>query len=536
MVSKIFFVKTVVSGILFCTPFASAQTTHPQPITATKQFAPLTEAEIKKTVESALEVFHTPGLALGIVQGGQVKFAGGFGIRDIKSGANVDEKTLFRIASTSKAFTAAALAILVDDGVLHWDDKVIDYLPDFRMSDAWVTREFTIRDLLTHRSGLGLGAGDLMLWPEPSGFTRKEIIHNLRYLKPVSSFRSRYAYDNLLYIVAGEVVAKASGSSYENFVQKRIMDRLDMGCYAGKIPKYKRGNIAIPYGYIEDGIKEITRNKISGAITASQAAGGLVCNGQGMNIWMLTQLGGGLGPNGKRIFSKKQRDEMWKSQTILHVSNFEREFDNTHFKTYALGWRKDDVHGYEVISHTGTLSGMQAYVVLVPELDLGIAILNNGSNYGVRNGVMQSILKAYMGQEKRDWVDFYHERQLAAAGRKKPQADNDNHKGSGTVIKPLEDYAGTYKDPWFGKVDILKAAKELRFRSHKSINLKGTLEPFGQNTFIVRWDDRGFGADAYARFETDFEGNIKGLTMKAVDPDADFSFDFHDLDFVRLEQ
>jgi len=317
-----------------------------------------------------------------------------------------------------------------------------------------------------------------------------------------------------------------------------------MKCYAGTMTESQLRNTAMPYGFIEDKIQSIPRNAINGSVTASAPAGGLVCNARGMNTWMLTQLAGGKAPDGTRIFSKKQRGEMWKSHTILRVSSSERKLDNTHFKTYALGWRKDDVHGYEVISHTGTLSGMQAFVTLVPELDLGITVLNNGSNYGVRTAVTQSILKAYMGQPKTNWVKYYHDKQLAAAARKKsskkPDASNDNWKGSGTVLRPLTDYAGLYKDPWFGKIDIKpstdkKGQKALRFQSHKSVNMKGTLEPFDQNTFIVRWDNRGFGADAYIRFETDFKGNINTITMRPVDPDADWSFDFQDLGFVRVE-
>ena len=335
----------------------------------------LNNTDVETLVKNSIQAFNTPGIAVGIVYKGDVKFARGFGESDIAGNVPITEDTLFRIASTTKAFTSAALAVLVDDGVLHWDDKVIDYLPDFRMSDPWVTREFTIRDLLTHRSGLGLGAGDLMLWPEPSGFTREELIRNLRHLKPVSSFRSQYAYDNLLYIVAGEVAAAAAGTSWESLVQSRILGPLGADCYAGEVPKSKQHLTAVPYGLIDETITEITRNRIENASNVSAAAGGLVCNAAGMNRWMLTLLSGGTTANGARIFSEKQRDEMWKSQTILRVGQTEREMDGTHFKTYALGWRKEDMHGYEVISHTGTLSGFQAYVSLVPELDLGVVIL-----------------------------------------------------------------------------------------------------------------------------------------------------------------
>ena len=511
--------------VLFCAPLSASAKTAPPP---------LSHAQIERIASKALATFHTPGLALGIVQGGKVRFAGGFGQRNLAQGQPVDADTLFRIASTTKAFTAAALAILVDEGVLHWDDKVIDIIPEFRMSDPWVTREFTLIDLLTHRSGLGRGAGDLMLWPEPSGFSREDIITNLRYLKPASSFRSQYAYDNLLYIVAGEVVARASHSTWAGFVQSRILDPLGMPCYAGKIAPDRLGNVAMPYGYFKDRIEPIERNAITGRVTASQPAGGLVCNARGMSIWMQTWLAGGLGPNGQRIFSEKQRDMLWHGQTILPISKAEREDDNTHFKTYALGWREDDVHGYAIISHTGTLSGMQAYVTLVPELDLGIVVLSNGSNYGVRNALTQSLLYAYMGQPQRDWVSIYQDRQAKKAAERAAGPAFVAPHGSGKMALPLGDYAGQFKDPWFGQVDIVRQGKALRFVSHKMSSLKGTLEPFEQNTFIVRWDNRRLGADAYARFETDFDGQITGMTMRLVDPDADFSFDFQDLNFARV--
>lgn len=496
--------------------------------------APLTNSEISTTIARALDAFKTPGMSVSIVKDGQVVFADGFGVRDMDGGAEVDENTLFRIASTSKAFTSAALAILVDEGRLDWDQKVISVLPKFKMMDPWVTKEFTVRDLLVHRSGLGIGAGDLMLWPEPSGFTRDEIIHGLRYLKSTSSFRSRYAYDNLLYIVAGDVVSKASGMPYERFVQTRIMDKLGMDCFGGAIAPRDLRNVAIPYGFIEGRIQAIPRNKVTGKITASHPAGGLACNADGMAKWMLAQLGAGVGKNGARIFSKKQRDEMWKSQTILSVSDSERANDNTHFKTYALGWRKEDMHGVEVISHTGTLSGFQAYVVLVPELNLGIALLNNGSNYGARTSVMQSILKAYMGQPRKDWVGHYKAGQDKAARTPKTPETDYEAGGTGRVTRPLSSYAGSYKDPWFGIVDIKMKDGNLRFTARKSVNLSGTLEPFKDNTFIVRWDNRGFNADAFAKFQPGQNGRVTGLKMTRVDPAADWSFDFQDLDFVRV--
>ncbi|WP_417456560.1 serine hydrolase [Kordiimonas sp.] len=493
-----------------------------------------TASEIRDVVKEALETFNTPGMAVGIVKDGEVVHLMGYGVRDIYSKEKVDADTLFRIASTTKAFTSSALAILVDEGKLSWDDKVIDHLPDFRMFDPWVTREFTVRDLLVHNSGLGSGAGDLMLWPEPSGFSRDEIIKNLRHLKPVTSFRSSYAYDNLLYIVAGEVVKSVSGMSWEDFVQNRILGPLGMGCYSGDVPDSALANVATPHGMMDGKLVTIPRNAIGGKATVSAAAGGMVCNVRGMSTWMLTQLRGGEGPNGVRVFSEDRRDEMWASYTILPVSKSMREKDDTHFRTYGLAWRKADVHGHEVISHTGTLSGMQAYLTLVPELDLGLIVLNNGSNYGARTAVTNTIIKAYMDQPEHDWVKDYHDAQLAYRARV-AEEEEVSTKGSGQMFLSLEAYMGTYRDAWLGEATVMKDGDGLRFSSRKSVQLTGMLEPYEQNTFIVRWDNRMMGADAYVRFETDFDGNAVGITMRPVSPDTDFSFDFQDLDFKRVE-
>src|ERR1700733_8641828 len=199
---------------------------------------PISPAAIDATVARAMRAFQVPGMAVGIVKDGKLLYAKGYGVREVGKPGRVDADTLFQIGSNTKAFTAAALAILVDEGKIHWDDRVIDYLPQFRMYDPYVTREFTIRDLLTHRSGLGLGAGDLMFWPT-TDFSRAEVMRGLRYLKPASGFRSEYAYDNLLYMVAGQIIPAVTGKSWEDFITERIFGPLQMRpCAAsyGRIP------------------------------------------------------------------------------------------------------------------------------------------------------------------------------------------------------------------------------------------------------------------------------------------------------------
>lgn len=493
----------------------------------------LSGARIEHVVEKALKRFNSSGMSVAIVHNGKVVHSKGYGLRDITSGEKMDGNTLFRIASTTKAFTTAALAILVDEGKLDWDDRVTDHLPDFRMADPWVTQEFTVRDLLTHRSGLGSGAGDLMLWPEPAGFSRQEIVHNLRHLKPVTSFRSEYAYDNLLYIVAGEVVASISGVSWENFVQTRILDPLGMACFSGEIPLDLLTNIATPYGTIDGEIVSISRNAIDGRVKVLGPAGGLICNASGMATWMMTQLQGGISPKGMRIFSEQQRDEMWHPQTLLKVNDLERERNNTHLKAYALAWIKADVQGYEVISHTGSLSGMRAAVTLVPELDLGLIVLNNGSNSGARSAVTQEIIQSYMGMPQHDWVEDYYQEQQKAKEVKR--AEPQTIPCSGPIPHPLESYIGLFRDPWFGHVEITHSESDLRFTSRKNVHLQGKLEPFGLNVFIVRWDNRKLGADAYVYFEMDDKGQSIGMTMRTVEDDTDYSFDIENLRFQRDE-
>ena len=210
--------------------------------------AQITEKEVDVLVENTLKTFNVPGIAVGIVKDGQLVLAKGYGVANIKTQQKMDANTLVGIASNSKAFTASALAILVDEGKINWDDKVKKYLPEFKMNNNYVTEEFTIRDLLTHKSGLGLGAGDLMIWPDGHDFTPKDIVRNIQYLKPVSGFRTKYDYDNLLYVIAGEVIEKVSGKSWCDFVEERLMQPIGMTKSAASWRRLKdTTNVIVPH-------------------------------------------------------------------------------------------------------------------------------------------------------------------------------------------------------------------------------------------------------------------------------------------------
>ncbi|QDP02788.1 serine hydrolase [Thalassotalea sp. PS06] len=499
------------------------------------------KADLNLLSERALAQFYVPGVAVGIVHRGEVVHLQGYGVRDFEQPDTVDQDTLFRLASTSKAFTSAALAILVDEGKIDWDDKVTEYIPEFQMQQDWVSDEFTVKDLLVHRSGLVGGAGDSLLWPEPSGFSRQEIIDSLKYLTPKYGFRSQYAYSNVFYITAGEIVERVSGMPYEDFVDLRLFAPLGMNCFAGDMPADAMNNIATPHGDVAGDLFAIDRNGIQGKATVSAAAGGLVCNVSGMAEWMKLLLNDGKTDSGEALFSKKQLAQMWRSETILSMSKREAERTQSHFKTYALGWRKNDMYGHQVISHTGTLSGMQAYLALVPEQQLGVILLNNGSNGSLRGAMMQEILSAYLKPEdETDWVADYYQYQQQAEQRY--LANLSTPQGSNTVLFEENAYAGEYADVWYGGVNITQAKSgtkdleqsELRIEFEKMVNLKGKLTPFDQHTFVINFDDRNAASPAFIEFVVDAEQQVTGFTLRPFSDKVRDNHAYRDMVFNRL--
>ncbi len=366
----------------------------------------ISSASIDSLTELTLKTFDVPGIAVAVVKDGKIIHEKGYGVRSLDTKKKVDEHTLFGIASNSKAFTVAALGMLMYEGKVKWDDKVIDYIPEFRMYNPYVTEAFTIRDLLTHRSGLGLGAGDLMFWPDSNSFTIKDIIHNLRYLKPVSGFRTKYDYDNLLYIVGGEVVKRASGMSWENFISTRIMQPLGM---TESAPSYSlvqnKNNVIDPHAPVNGIVKVIRRDWSN----VANAAGGIYSNLNDMCKWIIMQMNNGkYGDNlQKRLFSEGVHEEMWKPQTIIPVRGTNQY--NTHFESYGLGWFLSDVNGYKEATHTGGLAGIVTQVTLIPELKLGIIVFTNQQSGAAFRSVTNTIKDSYLGVKGNNWVDIYQE-------------------------------------------------------------------------------------------------------------------------------
>lgn len=491
---------------------------------------------VDATVRRAMETFQVPGMAVAVVQGADVHLAG-YGVREHGRDSPVDADTLFEIGSVSKAFTAAALALLVDEGKLGWDDPVIDHLPEFRMYDAWVTREFTVRDLLTHRSGLPLGAGDLLIFPEGTA-TRAEIIRAFRYLKPASSFRSKYDYDNLLYIVAGEVVARVSGSTFEDFVERRLLEPLGMdGCKA-TASRARVGSVkATPHVAIDGRLQPAS----SGVRDVVAAAGGIVCSARGMARWMTLLLNRGRGPDGAPLISEKQFAELVAPVTLLPPTPYLVEHAGAHLSAYALGWNVSTFYGQPAWSHGGAVWGMTSFLMVLPERGLALFATGNQMSPAPRavvHALADALLEGSAPGTGKDWISILSRASAdrrAAADAAVAAAESARARDSRPSL-PLDAYVGTYRDPWYGVIRISREPDgRLWFRSERNPPLSGPLEHFQYDTFIARWTDRRLMADAYVSFSLTPEGAVDRIRMKAVSPATDFSYDFHHLDLERVE-
>jgi len=493
----------------------------------------LSEKQIDSLVEKTLVTFNVPGIAVSVIKDGKVVHSKGYGVRSIKSNKKVDKNTLFGVASNTKAFTAASLGVLVDQKKITWDTKVTDVIPEFKLHDPYVTSEFTIRDLLTHRSGLGLGAGDLMIWPDSNSTTKSELIHNLRYLKPVSSFRSKYDYDNLLYIVAGYIVEKVSGVEYEKFVTDHFIKPLGMTQTAMSWYRLKdRSNIIDGHAPV-NGILDTVGLSFS---EVANAAGGMYSNITDMSKWVIAQLNHGkYGSNLKdSLFSERIHQETWTPQTIIRGRS---PYTNP-FVAYGLGWNLSNESGHFQVMHTGGLAGIVTQVTMIPELNLGIIVLTNQQSGAAFSAISNTIKDAYFGNPEKDWIKQYNEARLKNEKRAEEITDKiwkdiQAQQDLNTNKVALNKYKGSFKDNWFGDVTISEQNNTLYFKAAKAPKLQGPMYYYKGNTFIVKWNDRTLDADAYVLFSLDNEGKANGFKVEAISPLTDFSFDFQDLDFNR---
>lgn len=482
---------------------------------------------IEEQIEKAMREYHAPGLAVGVVKDGELVFAKGFGVTRLGGGKPVDTRTVFAIASCTKAFTTAALSILADEGKLSWDDHVVDRLPSFQLYDPYVTRELRIRDLVTHRSGLSLGAGDLLFFP-PTDFTQEEIVQRLRFIKPADGLRYRYAYSNLMYLVAGKVIEAVSGKTWGEFIRERIFQPVGMTGSSTSVAELRASPLAAtPHAKVNGEHRPVE----PGPLDNCAPAGAINSNIEDLSKWVRVQLAQGALPEaGKRLFSEAAAREMHSMQIALPVSAPPPSLPplRANFSGYGLGWSIRDYRGQKLVAHNGGLLGFLTRIVLVPELKLGVIILENGAS-GVMTPLSFVLLDRYLGAEPAfDWVGAYktfgeqRERDARKADEKQRNADS-------KPSLPLERYAGTYSDAWRGEVSIRYESGKLVMRFSHTNSLVADLEHWQYDSFIARWRDRSLDADAYVTFSLNPDGGIREARMRPVSQLTDFSFDFQDL-------
>ena len=497
-------------------------------------------AGFEQAVEELRKSVGVPGMSIAIVENGKVTLAKGFGVRKMGAADTVTADTIFPNGSTGKAFTTAALAVLVDQGKIGWDDKVIDRLPGFQMYDPWVTREMTIRDLLVHRSGLGLGAGDLLFVPS-TNLTRKEAVRRLRFIKPATSFRSGYAYDNILYMVAGQLIEEVSGQTWEAFVAEHVLRKGGLKTATSDDPhRFATANRAFPHARISGafrgvGAQEMLDERKALGNTAAPA-GGLAVSANDMARWLQIQLAHGKLPEGGQLFSEAQSNEMWKPVVLMPTGKLPEPMKaaQSMFNTYALGWDVKDYKGARIVSHGGAVFGFQANVVLIPERNIGFAILINSEDGETILGLTNQLLDHYLEKPTQDWPATWRafKKQRQERALQQLGAATATPAGVGPSL-PLARYAGTFADPWYGPISIREEQGKLRIDFKQSPGMTGTLEHWQYDSFRTRWDDKSY-EPAYVNFALGADGGIERITMKPVSPVADFSWDYQDLLFTPV--
>lgn len=471
--------------------------------------------------------FGIPGVAVTVVQDGRVVLAKGYGVKTLGRPEPVTPRTTFAIASNTKAFTATALGLLVEDGKLGWDDKVIQHLPWFRLSHPYVTAELTIRDLLTHRSGLGLGAGDLLIWPG-TDLDRTELVRRLRHVPLATSFRAQYAYDNVLYLVAGEVVAAASGMSWEAFVQQRLLTPLGMRdatmLTGGALP----AQAATPHAEVEGKVRPVEATNTMN----TNPAGGIVASAEDMAPWLIAQVDSGRMRDGTRLFPPRLTRQLWQMVTPIAPGGVAPSLApmRATFNGYALGFTIRDWRGRQLLTHTGGLAGFVSRVAILPAQRLAVSVLTNAESGAGRDAIAWAIIDRAVGGTH-DWLAGFDaaDRASRAAGSVDPDVPTVPRDSTRPPSLPLARYAGDFEDAWYGRVAVTVESGKLVMRFRHTPALVGELTPWGGETFVVRWRDRSLRADAYVTYDLAPGGVVREVRMAAVSPAVDFSYDFHDL-------
>lgn len=503
-------------------------------VLVTGSHAKTTASALDNYIKNAREAWKIPGVAVAVVKDGKVVLSKGYGIKEHGKPDKVDEHTLFAIASNTKAFTSAALAILVDEKKIGWDDRVRAHLPYFTLYDPYVSSEMRVRDLLCHRTGLVTFSGDLLWYETP--YTTEEVIKRARYLKPKYSFRSRYGYSNIMFMAAGEVIPAVTGKSWEEFLKERIIQPLGMkttNIGTSELKNYS--NVATPH-YIDPEGKVI---KV--AYTTSDtvgAAAAINSNASDMAKWLKMLLDKGK-INDQQLISEVQLREMWTPHISFKVSKYyQKKYPSTHFRGYGLGWSLQDYKGRKIIAHGGGLDGMISRVTLVPETGLGIVILTNSIN-SLPGPLSFKILDTYLGGSQNDWCAIALENKNKNKEKRQQEAaesaikEKQKHPNS-TFKVNLQDYTGKYGGPMYGDARVTLEKGILVLNLLPAPVFISDLTHLHYDTFRLKLRNK-FSFIPKGTGTVQFLRNAKGkvVEMKVDIPNNDFHFT--ELEFIKKD-
>jgi len=468
--------------------------------------------------EQMVAAWDVPGMATGVVKDGELIFSGAYGVLEEGKKAQPDKNTLYGIASNSKAFTSAIIAMLVQEGKLNWNDKVRDYIPYFEVYDPWVSNEVTIRDLLSHRVGLGTFSGDI-IWYK-SDFTPQEIVKKAKHIPQAFDFRAGYGYSNIMYITAGEVIKAVTGKPWSENVKERIFEPLGMNrSITSPESLDEKGNYVTPHARQDE--KNIPIEWVNWEDVG--ALGGVISSVEDLSKWMIFNLNHGI--IGKdTLLTEKNINLMWTPHNNFVIDHFSAHDFNTHFRGYGLGWGLSDFHGRMRVAHTGAIDGMITGISLIPDEKLGVVVLTNGMKTPY-SAAANYALELFLGLSPRDWsaenLERYNNRQQSdtrISSRKEKRVPNTE------PSLPLEKYTGTYYSDIHGNIYITLENNQLRMEFEHAEPLAATLKHWHYDVWEIIWEEKHAWFDfGTVKFTTDNNLNIQGMDFDV--PNNDIFFD-----------
>ena len=435
-----------------------------------------------KLIEDWRKEYHVPGMSVGIIRDGKIILSKGYGVLEEGKKEKVDEKTLFSIASNTKAFISASLAQLVDEGKIKWDDKVKSYLPYFELYDPCVSEMMTIRDLLCHRSGLGTYSGDV-IWYR-SEYSAEEVVRRVSTIPSQYEFRNGYGYSNVMFITAGEVLRAVTGKKWDQYVRENFLVPLQMNRTITSTNEFSStSNIATPHkpeGTHETPIEWVNWDNMG-------AAGGIISSSDDMLKWMAMQLNHGIHGT-DTFFSTQSQYAMWTPHNSFVVSSNAHNLYSRNFNGYGLGWGLKDYQGHFLVNHTGGYDGMYSSVTMLPNDNLGIVVLTN-SMYSIGPMLSLEIIDKLLGFPQKDWKDRGLKQEVVTwnskAERIKARTDA---RQVGTLPTIKEDLiTGLYRDPMYGDIRIIKEGPHIYIEFLSSPDLKAELSHWHFDTYVLNW-------------------------------------------------